>query len=144
MFVKKLTYTLHAKDHLTVLPWCFRTCSRHPITLPTAAAQDLPLKLIVMNRDCAGSVNKVVTALGNCTQACEILPCQVFHLGPGTIMVPALFSPAVITMQQFMWQRDIVGVAHNIMGCLQVLGALGDAPDDASTSSPLALAAGQM
>ena len=31
---------------------------------------------------------------------------------------PALFSPADNTMQLFQWQRDIVGVAHYIMGCL--------------------------
>ena len=30
---------------------------------------------------------------------------------------PALFSPATNTMQLFMWQRDIVGVAHYIMDC---------------------------
>ena len=31
--------------------------------------------------------------------------------------VPAFFSPANNTKQLFMWQRDIVGVAHYIMGC---------------------------
>ena len=56
--------------------------------------------------------------------------------------VPALFSPAKNTMQLFMWQHDIVGVAHFIMGCFDVLGALSDAPDDASTSSSSALTAG--
>ena len=30
---------------------------------------------------------------------------------------PALFRPASNTMQLFMWQRDLVGVAHYIMGC---------------------------
>ena len=55
---------------------------------------------------------------------------------------PALFSPAKNTMQLFMWQRDIVGVAHYIKDCFEVLGALDDAPDDASTSSSSALAAG--
>ncbi len=45
-------------------------------------------------------------------------------------------------MQLFMWQRDIVGVAHYIEDCFEVLGALDDAPDDASTSSSSALAAG--
>ena len=38
---------------------------------------------------------------------------------------PALFNPAKTTMQLFMWQRDIVGVAHYIMDCFEVLGALG-------------------
>ena len=38
-------------------------------------------------------------------------------------------------MQLFMWQHDIVGVAHYIKDCSEVLGALDDAPDDASTSS---------
>ena len=55
---------------------------------------------------------------------------------------PALFSPATNTMQLFMWQHDIVGVAHFIQDCFEVLGALDDAPDDASTSSSSALAAG--
>jgi hypothetical protein len=54
----------------------------------------------------------------------------------------ALFGPAKNTMQLFMWQRDIVGVAHYIKGYLEVLGALDDAPDDRSTSSSSALAAG--
>ena len=47
-----------------------------------------------------------------------------------------------ITMQPLMWQHDIAGVAHNIRCTLDVVGALDDAPDDASASS--ALAAGQM
>ena len=55
---------------------------------------------------------------------------------------PAMFSPAKNTIQLFMWQRDIVGVAAYIMDCFEVLGALDDAPDDASTSSSSALAAG--
>ena len=55
---------------------------------------------------------------------------------------PALFSPATNTMQPFLWQHDIVGVAHYIKDCFEVLGALDDAPDDASTSSSSALAAG--
>ena len=38
-------------------------------------------------------------------------------------------------MQLFMWQRNIVRVAHFVQDCFQVLGALDDAPDDASTSS---------
>ena len=46
------------------------------------------------------------------------------------------------TLQLFMWQRNIVGVAHFIKDCFEVLGALDDAPDDASTSSSSALAAG--
>ena len=37
---------------------------------------------------------------------------------------PALFSPAKNTMQLFMWQHDIVGVAHFIKDCFEVLGAL--------------------
>ena len=54
----------------------------------------------------------------------------------------ALFSPAKNTVQLLRWQRDIVGVAHYIMDCFEVLGALDDAPDEASTSSSSALAAG--
>ena len=57
---------------------------------------------------------------------------------------PALFSPAKNTMQLFMWQHDTLGVAHYwyIKDCFEMLGALDDAPDDASTSSSSALAAG--
>jgi hypothetical protein len=45
-------------------------------------------------------------------------------------------------MQLFMWQRDIVGVAHYVKDSFDVLGALSaDAPDDASGSSSSALAA---
>ena len=62
---------------------------------------------------------------------------------------PALFSPAKNTMQLFRWQHDILGVAHYmytsmiyIKGCFEMLGALDNAPDDASTSSSSALAAG--
>ena len=55
---------------------------------------------------------------------------------------PALFSPANNTMQLFMWQRNNVGVARFVKDCFEVLGALDDAPDDASTSFLSALAAG--
>ena len=56
---------------------------------------------------------------------------------------PALFSPAKITMQLFMWQHGISGVAHYIKDCFEMLGDLDDAPPaDASTSSSSALAAG--
>ena len=49
---------------------------------------------------------------------------------------PALFSPAKCTMQRCISrQHDMVGMAHYIMDCLDVLSALSDAPDDASTSS---------
>ena len=54
----------------------------------------------------------------------------------------ALFSPAKNTMQLFVWQRNIVGVAHYITDSIEVLGALDDAPDDPSTSPSSALAAG--
>ena len=53
------------------------------------------------------------------------LPCSVWRYA-------ALFSPGNITMQLFMWQRVIVGVAHCITDCFDVLGALDDAPDDAT------------
>ena len=58
---------------------------------------------------------------------------------------PALFGPAKNNMhcwQLFMWQRNIVRMAHYIMDCFGVLGALNGAPDDASISSSSALAAG--
>ena len=58
---------------------------------------------------------------------------------------PALFSPAKGSMQLFMWQPDIVGVAHFVMDCFDLLGAVPDAQDDGSSdsdSSSSALAAG--
>ena len=55
---------------------------------------------------------------------------------------PALFIPAENTMQLFMWQLDTVWVAHYIMECFVVLVFLDDTPDDASTLSSSALAAG--
>ena len=53
-------------------------------------------------------------------------------LGPGD----QCLGRSCNTMQLFMWQRDIVGVAHYIKDCFGVLG------DDASTSSSSGLAAG--
>ena len=47
-------------------------------------------------------------------------------------------------LREFAACRDAVGVTHYITGCFNVLGALDDAPDNASTSSPSALAAGQV
>ncbi len=38
-------------------------------------------------------------------------------------------------MQLFMWQRDIVGLAHYIRDFFDVLGAIDDAPDDACSVS---------
>ena len=55
---------------------------------------------------------------------------------------PALFGRGRHTMQLFMWQADLVGVAHFIMDCFDALGAQSDAHDDASDSSSSALAAG--
>ena len=55
---------------------------------------------------------------------------------------PALFSLAKNTLQLFMWQRNIVGVAYYIKDYYELLGALDDVPDDASTSSSSALTAG--
>ena len=34
-----------------------------------------------------------------------------------------LFGAAIVTMQQFMWQLDIVGVAHFVMDCFDCLDA---------------------
>ena len=48
----------------------------------------------------------------------------------------ALFSPATNTMpHEQLWQQNVVGEAHYIMDCFQVLGALDDAPDDAPAST---------
>ena len=54
---------------------------------------------------------------------------------------PALFHPDKGTMQLFMWQVDIVGVAHYIMECFDFKEAVSGARDDASDSSSSALAA---
>ena len=48
-------------------------------------------------------------------------------------------------MQLFMWQADIVGVAHFVKDCFDLLGAAPDDHDDGysdSDSSSSALAAG--
>ncbi len=37
---------------------------------------------------------------------------------------PALFATAIQTMQQFMWQLDIVSVAHFVMDCFDHLDAV--------------------
>ena len=37
---------------------------------------------------------------------------------------PALFGAAIQTMQQFMWQLDIVSVAHFVMDCFDHLDAV--------------------
>jgi hypothetical protein len=55
---------------------------------------------------------------------------------------PALFHVSKSTMQLFMWQADIVGVAHYIMDCFDHIAAAFDADDDDSHSSSSALAAG--
>ena len=46
----------------------------------------------------------------------------------------SLFTPAKNLMQLFMWQRDIVGLAHDIRVLPGLLNALLDVPDEASTS----------
>ena len=80
------------------------------------------------------------------------MPCHAFNMCEiGTLPNPVLlkkpmgqYGPCswpVWAMQLFMWQRDIVGVAHYIMDCSVVLGALDHAPNDASISSSSALAA---
>ena len=48
------------------------------------------------------------------------------------------------TMQLFLWRRNIVGVAHYIVACLDAPGVLTDAHDVVSASSSSALAAGKM
>ena len=69
-------------------------------------------------------------------------PAQRYHALGTMPRYYALFSRIKDSMQLFMWQRDIVGVAHYIKDCFETLGALGDASEYASTSSSSALAAG--
>ena len=40
-------------------------------------------------------------------------------------LYPGLFGPTIVTMQQFMWQRDLVGVAHFVLDCFRKLHSLG-------------------
>ena len=91
------------------------------------------------------------------TGACaSTAPCMLYMM-TGTFLLecpamqtvrdryPALFSPAKGSMQLFMWQPDIVGVAHFVMDCFDLLGVVPDAQDDGSSdsdSSSSALAAG--
>ena len=44
---------------------------------------------------------------------------------------------STVLMQLSSWQRDILGVAHHIVDCSDVLGALDDASHDASTHQRL-------
>ena len=70
------------------------------------------------------------------------LPC---HANCQVDRYPALFSPAKGSMQLFMRQPDVVGVAHFVMDLSDLLGAAPDAHDDGasgSDSSSSALAAG--
>ena len=48
---------------------------------------------------------------------------------------PTLFAPAHSTMQLFLWQPDLVRVAHFIMDCFDAIGVAPDMPDDASDAS---------
>ena len=36
---------------------------------------------------------------------------------------PGLFGADIVSMQQFMWQLDIVGIAHFVMDCFDYLDA---------------------
>ena len=54
---------------------------------------------------------------------------------------PASFTPAKSTMQLFMRQSDVIGVALYVKICLEFLVAAPDAHDDASDPSSSALAA---
>ena len=49
---------------------------------------------------------------------------------------PALFLPAILTMQQFLWQLDIMGVAHYVMDCFDLLNAVDDDDDSKSSNQP--------
>ena len=40
-------------------------------------------------------------------------------------LYPGLFGPTIVTMQQSMWQRDLVGVAHFVLDCFRKLHSPG-------------------
>ena len=42
-------------------------------------------------------------------------------LQSGLEQYSALVGPTIVTMQQFMWQSDPVGVAHYVLSCLEKL-----------------------
>ena len=46
---------------------------------------------------------------------------RVAHMHCIDHIIAALFTNVACTMQQFMWQVDITGVAHFVMDCLDVL-----------------------
>ena len=73
--------------------------------------------------------------------SCELLRWVYFCIA--SLLVSGISNAGEgMQVQLFMWQRNIVGVAHFVQDWFEVLGALDDAPDDASTSSSSALAAG--
>ena len=61
-----------------------------------------------------------------------LLECPAMHLVRDRY--PALFSPAKSSMQLFMWQPDVVGVAHFVMDSFDLLGVAPDAHDEYSDS----------
>ena len=52
-----------------------------------------------------------------------VFDCTALH--PVRELYPGLFGPTIVTMQQIMWQRDLVGVAHFVLDCFRRLHSLG-------------------
>ena len=48
----------------------------------------------------------------------------------------ALFGPGVVTVSQFIWQLDIVAVAHFVMDCFDLLHAPDNDVSDDSSNKP--------
>ena len=46
-------------------------------------------------------------------------------LQPIRVLYLDLFGPAIVTMQQFMWQDNLVRVAHFVFDCFASLQTLG-------------------
>ena len=76
------------------------------------------------------------SAVGLHLQTLKALPCSVCGL------VPCLLLPFLKTPYSSSCGSVTCGLAHYVMVCCDVLGALNDGPDDSSTSSTSALAAG--
>ena len=57
------------------------------------------------------------------TLCLSALPCSLFRTDIRIGEDPGLFGADIVTMQQFMWQLDIVGVAHFVMDCFDYLDA---------------------
>ena len=59
-----------------------------------------------------------------CAHVCSAV-LLLLHLQPIRVLYLDLFGPAIVTMQQFMWQDNLVRVAHFVFDCFASLQTLG-------------------